>query len=233
MVLSLPASRWTLPLHRVRIDRATAIALAIAVNALLLLMLSLPQVLPLTASTPSTAEPVPAPPERIETVIVPRLATPQPLVPTPQPVERPVKPDLAPALTPPPIVFDTAPFAVPVAIAPEVPIAAAPTDAAPTTGAGAAAQIEYVEAPLPPYPPLALRRGWEGTVTLRVLVGTDGRPERVEIAQGSGHSALDRSASKHVLEHWRFAPAMRDGRAVPAWALVPIDFKLDSTLDRR
>jgi protein TonB len=29
-----------------------------------------------------------------------------------------------------------------------------------------------------------------------------------------------------VQQRWRFEPAMRDGRAVQAWGLVPIDFSL-------
>ena len=42
----------------------------------------------------------------------------------------------------------------------------------------------------------------------------------------SGHRELDRSAREHVLAKWRFHPAQRQARAISAYALVPIDFRL-------
>ena len=44
-------------------------------------------------------------------------------------------------------------------------------------------------------------------------------------AAGRAH-LLDREAVRHVQQRWRFEPAMRDGRPVQAWGLVPIDFSL-------
>lgn len=78
----------------------------------------------------------------------------------------------------------------------------------------------------PEYPRLAVRRGYEGTVLLRVHILHDGRVEAVEIEEGSGHQILDRAARKAV-RTWRFTPARRGGRSVASWALVPITFKLD------
>jgi protein TonB len=48
----------------------------------------------------------------------------------------------------------------------------------------------------------------------------------VEIERSSGHRELDRTAREHVLAKWRFHPAQRQGRAISAYALVPIDFRL-------
>lgn len=93
-------------------------------------------------------------------------------------------------------------------------------------GPSQAAQIAYDEASPPPYPSLAKRRGWEGTVLLRVRVDKNGRPREVLIERSSGHGLLDRSASEHVLARWRFQPALRDGAPVGAWARVPINFTL-------
>lgn len=78
----------------------------------------------------------------------------------------------------------------------------------------------------PPYPELARRRGWEGRVILRVLVGADGRVTRVLITRSSGHTVLDSSA-RRVVKRWRFRPARRLGAAVEAWVLVPIRFRID------
>lgn len=86
--------------------------------------------------------------------------------------------------------------------------------------------LAYADAPAPRYPADALRRGWEGTVWLRVRVDEAGRPVEVEIERSSGHASLDRAARQQVRDRWRFQPAVRDGRPVPAWGRVPIRFSL-------
>jgi protein TonB len=88
-------------------------------------------------------------------------------------------------------------------------------------------RLEYARAPAPSYPRAALREGVEGTVLLQVLVDVDGRPLRVDVHRSSGDRRLDLAARDQVLRHWRFRPAIRDGRAVRAIGLVPIDFSLD------
>jgi protein TonB len=65
-----------------------------------------------------------------------------------------------------------------------------------------------------------------GTVLLRVLVDEAGRPVQVVVEQSSGFRLLDRSAREQVLAGWRFQPASVDGRAVRAWARVPVSFEL-------
>lgn len=95
-------------------------------------------------------------------------------------------------------------------------------DTAPLPGV----RLEYADAPSPPYPRDALRAGLQGTVLLQVLVDVDGRPLQVEIRGSSGHRALDEAARRFVLKRWRFRPAMRDGSAVQAIGIVPIDFNL-------
>lgn len=86
--------------------------------------------------------------------------------------------------------------------------------------------LAYDVHPAPRYPRQAIRAGLQGTVTLRVLVDEQGWPRSVEIERSSGHRELDRSAREHVLAKWRFHPAQRQGRAISAYALVPIDFRL-------
>ncbi len=79
--------------------------------------------------------------------------------------------------------------------------------------------------PTPDYPPMALRRGWEGTVRLRVTLDIQGHPTRVDLAASSGYPMLDESALAAV-RRWQFRPATRLGEAVVATVEVPIAFKL-------
>ena len=82
-------------------------------------------------------------------------------------------------------------------------------------------------APAPQYPAVSLRNGEHGTVLLLVMVGADGKPMQVTLKKSSGFRELDRNAVKHVLATWRFHPAMQNGVAIPALALVPVNYKLD------
>ncbi|MGH8049338.1 MAG: energy transducer TonB [Arenimonas sp.] len=82
-------------------------------------------------------------------------------------------------------------------------------------------------APAPKYPPLSLRNGEEGIVLLLVKVGADGKPIDASIKKSSGYRELDRNALKHVLATWRFHPAMHQGIAIPALALVPVNYTID------
>lgn len=65
----------------------------------------------------------------------------------------------------------------------------------------------------------------EGRVVLRVLVLADGTVDRVEVAESSGHPALDRAAVE-AARSWQFRPAMRDGEPIAAWAVIPVRFML-------
>lgn len=86
--------------------------------------------------------------------------------------------------------------------------------------------LAYDVHPAPRYPRQALRAGKQGTVTLLVLVDEQGWPKSVEVQNSSGHRELDRTAREHVLAKWRFHPAQRQGRAISAYALVPIEFRV-------
>jgi protein TonB len=105
-------------------------------------------------------------------------------------------------------------------------------DAGPTTpnidtSPVAAVRLEYADAPAPKYPRDALRMGLQGVVMLQVTVDIDGRPLEVVVAQSSGHRDLDAAARLQVLKRWRFRPAMKDGQAVQAIGLVPVNFTLN------
>lgn len=90
----------------------------------------------------------------------------------------------------------------------------------------AVAELVVRQGTPPTYPVAALRAGEFGTVILRILVDEQGLPTDVQIEKSSGVRALDQAALQHVRRTWRFVPAMRDGRAISAIALLPIRFSL-------
>lgn len=163
---------------------------------------------------------------------------PRPVPPPPPPAIIPV---VQPTTPPAPVAAvrratapDPAPVVQPVVdggnLAADPPLPAGDAEAGPASpdpGPLPAAGLAYAEASAPPYPRAALRAGHQGTVLLQVLVDVDGRPLEVRIERGSGYRQLDEAARRHVLRHWRFQPALRDGRAVQAIGLVPVDFRLD------
>jgi protein TonB len=98
-------------------------------------------------------------------------------------------------------------------------------DAAPVEETPVLWNLRLVDMRPPIYPPRCLRLGIEGRVKVRVLVGENGRPQEVTVGQSSGEASLDQAAIEAVRE-WRFEPAKRNGVAVRAWAIVPVEFKL-------
>jgi len=221
MVRTLPSD--TSP--RLELQRILAISFAIAVHALALLVLLLPLTQAPLPPAPKAQDPerwkvqeripvTPIPPQTVQ----PRIQSTQPR-PQPAPVQRQVP-------VPAPSVIDQGTlFADP---APDTGAAIGPPDLAPAFGQPLqGAQLRYAVAPPPPYPRDAIRNGAQGTVLLRILVDTDGRPLEVVVERGSGHGSLDREAVRHVRQRWRFEPARVDGHPVQAWGLVPIDFRLN------
>ena len=178
-----------------------------------------PQIPPMTIEFAAPAPPVvqPPPPAPAPPVVEP----PPPVVdelaakPKPKPVPKPVakqppKPQPKPVEAPPP-----APVAAPAPPAPPAP--------APVTPPSASAA--YLKNPAPEYPQMAQRRGWEGTVLLRVEVLPNGKPGQIQIQQSSGRDALD-AAALAAVKRWSFVPAKQGDVAQAGWVSVPIDFKL-------
>jgi len=80
--------------------------------------------------------------------------------------------------------------------------------------------------PKPAYPALARQQGYQGTVSLTILVSKNGRASQVSVHKSSGYELLDNSALKTV-KTWRFIPAMENGRRVAMEIQVLVHFKLD------
>jgi protein TonB len=76
----------------------------------------------------------------------------------------------------------------------------------------------------PVYPPLALKMGMQGDVTLKIIVDAQGNVSRAEIVK-SGGAEFDEEALKAVKQS-RFEPAQRDGQNVPAEFTYIYKFRL-------
>lgn len=83
-----------------------------------------------------------------------------------------------------------------------------------------------VKAPAPPYPRMARKKGVEGVVLVKVLIGRDGSVLNVNLLKSSGRRDLDESALRTIRSRWRYKPASRYGKAVESAERVKIYFSL-------
>jgi TonB family protein len=81
-------------------------------------------------------------------------------------------------------------------------------------------------APEPEFSEEARREREQGTVTLFLIVGTDGLPRNVRVACSSSAPDLNKNALESV-KRWKFAPGTIDGRPVPVALMVDVSFKLN------
>ncbi len=80
----------------------------------------------------------------------------------------------------------------------------------------------------PDYPVSALRRGLEGSVTLRLLINEKGEVEAVEVVRTHGSTCFRRAVLK-VAKKWRFTAPRHRGRPVRAWAVKTTHFELQNS----
>ena len=99
-----------------------------------------------------------------------------------------------------------------------------PTFYIPPTSQALAGPLEYLSSPAPAFPD-CVTRGITVT-SAALLVGIDGPASEVTVAQSSGHRELDEAARAQVLRRWSFQPASKNGQAVQAIGMVPIEFAL-------
>ncbi len=76
----------------------------------------------------------------------------------------------------------------------------------------------------PEYSEEARKAKYQGTVTLRVIVDERGAVRHVEVSRPLG-LGLDEKAIDAVRK-WRFQPGQQNGKAVPVWAVVEVNFRL-------
>jgi TonB family protein len=82
-----------------------------------------------------------------------------------------------------------------------------------------------VTCPYPIYTDEARHAKMQGTVTLRVLVGADGRASDIRVVRGVGFGLVERAVQ--TVRGWKFRPA-RDANqlALPAWVTIEAVFRL-------
>jgi TonB family protein len=75
------------------------------------------------------------------------------------------------------------------------------------------------------YPDMARRAGIEGRVTVRVLVGADGKARR-SVIEDSDNVMLNDAALKAINDYGLFTPAIQNGQPISCWVSIPITFRL-------
>lgn len=193
---------------------------------MLVSLIAAPQLAPEPIPEPEIVPPEPPKPE--PQPVVKQKPKPKPKVePVPEPVAEPtpqpqIEESPPPAVAQQPVIQE-APAPQPVAAAPKVAEPEpqpAPVIEPPRFG------VAYLKNPAPAYPSLSRRIGEEGRVVLRVLVATNGKPEKVEVEDGSGSERLD-NAALDAVKKWQFIPARRDNQPISAYVLVPVKFSLE------
>ena len=203
--------------------RITALSAAIALNLAVLLIATRPMSAP---SLPTPEQPAPVP--QIRLITPPAVVPPPPAIvmkPLPHPPKTVahIQPKVPPVVAQPFVPTVEGRVAPPPAIQTITPSTATPGNSAPANPVEAS--LAYRSSPLQ-FPAQAMRQQLHGTVLLRVLVDETGKPIDVLVEHTSGYALLDRSAREQVLASWKFQPAMVDGKAVRAWARVPVSFDL-------
>ena len=216
--LARPASLLT-AFARLDSKRVAATSVAIAVHVVVLMMLLMPVAIAPVLSA-----------DDHDIVVVPdiklRKLIPIPPAPTPVATRVEPKPRTAPVPIPdpplPPIDDNRA------AIDPYLPgmPERSPTDFGKPSSEALIAQISADIAPVPPYPAQGIARRLSGEVVLRIRVDAGGHPVEVTIERSSGSTLLDEAARKFVKARWHFVPATQDGRAIEAFALLPVNYTL-------
>lgn len=159
----------------------------------------------------------------------PPLPEPVPL-PTPSsppPIAVPPIQDFVPQQPPPQLTTrstaEPAPPGMPVSASGTVPALEAAPRAAPVR---VAPVVDARACKRPDYPRNALRNGETGTVTLALLIGTDGKVVESKVEGSSGSRELDRAAQAG-LSLCRFQPGTVDGVAYESWTRMQYVWNLD------
>lgn len=144
----------------------------------------------------------------------------QPKAPPPPP------PDL---VKPPPPVAIVPDFQVAAAAPPPVTVQkAAPPPPAPVAHVAASDPLRPVMRThtLPPYPPISVRLGEQGTTLMEVHITTEGNVDDCKIVTGSGSDRLDTAACDFVKQRWRWQPPTQQGTPTAVSTRVSVKWDL-------
>jgi protein TonB len=159
--------------------------------------------------------------------------------PPPQPVEHhSPRPQAGPTALDPPVAMptpspDPVPFPLDPAASDPNPVHEALLPPLPTPkpvphGVTAGPRLSTPEAELrPPYPSAKLQTEEEAVLRLRLTIDERGRVVAVEPVGRTDRVFLD-AARRHLIAHWRYQPAMEDGRAVASTTTITLHFRLDA-----
>jgi len=86
--------------------------------------------------------------------------------------------------------------------------------------------MRFAASQQPPYPAALQREEIEGSVTVSVKIGTEGRVLAVEPVRAT-NDAFFTSTRDWALRKWRFKAATRDGVAVESWRTMSVRFTID------
>lgn len=89
-----------------------------------------------------------------------------------------------------------------------------------------AAVVNSANCEKPDYPSASRRLEEEGTVSLRFLVGVDGKVIQAEVEKSSGYKRLD-EAARAGLSRCAFKPATVDGKPEQGWATMKYTWRLE------
>lgn len=153
---------------------------------------------------------------------------PKPVVQPPPPppkvvaLKKPPKPKVQPKAEPK---VEPQPVPEPAVVQADAPVIPAPPVEEKVTEPRSGA--DYLNNPAPVYPEVAMDRGWEGKVLMKVHVLANGKPDNIAVVNSSGKEVLDDEAVRTV-KKWSFVPAMRGTTPIDGWVTVPISFNLQA-----
>lgn len=78
----------------------------------------------------------------------------------------------------------------------------------------------------PPYPPAMLDREEEAVLRLKLTIDAGGRVIAVDPV-GKADPQFLAAARRHLLAHWRYRPATKDGRAIASATVITLRFELN------
>ena len=91
---------------------------------------------------------------------------------------------------------------------------------------GVRTSVSPIKAERPPYPLIARKQGWEGTVILRLEILPNGTVGMTKLKETSGHQLLDESAIQTV-QKWQFIPAKDGEFPIRVFVDLPVTFNLN------
>jgi len=109
---------------------------------------------------------------------------------------------------------------------PPAPPSLLPVSNTPAAPVRTGAVVNSANCEKPDYPSASRRLEEEGTVSLRFLVGVDGKVIQAEVEKSSGFRRLD-EAARAGLAKCQFKPATLDGKPEQAWASMKYTWRLE------